>query len=506
MKATFSFLLFSFAILHAQLNISGTVTDTAGAPIANALITLSGTSIATYTDHYGYYSIASTTSLLNPISQNATERAVINNGRVSLSLQSAQCVRIDEFAISGRLNRVIADKYFAPGKHLVTVADNRSPSNISIIRISTGENIWLGTINGLLPFTQEKALSVQKSSTTAASTDKLHVSRAGFRTQEILLAFSTDTIVNVILQKIQTTTGSSPNEDGSAQRIARYGNEQIFWGELNRKMVPLVKIITAVTEQAVDVYVIFNPHFTDNTYGTGSVGWGRNRRFHNIVRSNHVELAVKNGDGNMVFKGKLDQIDDKGINNESGYAALGPFGGDGEIEYIKNPDHILSYGTSTCDNINYHGYHLFENSPQTDDNYTPNQDYPSWEYLLIYRITFDQEAFGESGYGGVQMTHVHSSPAKGNETIEIETRPDLHFLVGSSDDPFRFINPSTLNPDPIGGGDDNPIGGGDDNPIGGGDDDPIGGGDDDPIGGGDDDPIGGGDDDPIGGGDDEYMW
>ena len=88
--------------------------------------------------------------------------------------------------------------------------------------------------------------------------------------------------------------------------------------------------------------------------------------------------------------------------------------------------------------INYYGYELFTNSPPTDSAYTPNPEYPNWEYYAVYRITLSADAFGASGYGDVGMTSVHASPSKTPlETVEVHEGlpPD------STDNPWEYYIP-----------------------------------------------------------------
>lgn len=234
--------------------------------------------------------------------------------------------------------------------------------------------------------------------------------------------------------------GRSGVEDGSAARLEIYGEPQYYWGDLGSGTdVPMVKITNAVTEKCTDVEVTFNPDFVDATYGTGSVGWGnRGHWFKDLYGSDHVEIAVTNGDGDTVFHGRLDLLEKTDL-VPSGYATLGPFGGDGAI-YKGDPDHVLSFGTSLDDNINYYGYHLFENSPAVDDQFAPDPQYPNWQNYVTFRITLDTEAFGPSGYGEVRMTSVHASPSKnGDDTIEVTDKPGP--VPGSQDDPFRYYTP-----------------------------------------------------------------
>lgn len=231
--------------------------------------------------------------------------------------------------------------------------------------------------------------------------------------------------------------GTSKFDDGSAARMALYGEPQYFWGDLGNGDVPIVKITHAISSQVVDVEAVFSPYFVDNTYGTGSVGWNPNRphTFRDLHVSDHVELAVTNGDGDTVWKGRLDLLSqtDK---VSSGYACLGPFGGDGRID-IGSAEDVLSFGSSLDDNINYYGYQLLENSPPTDSVYTMNSKYPYWQYYVSYRLTLDKSIFGLSGYGEVRMTSVHASPGKdGNETVMVSDQTEP--VPGSPQDPFRF--------------------------------------------------------------------
>jgi hypothetical protein len=148
-----------------------------------------------------------------------------------------------------------------------------------------------------------------------------------------------------------------------------------------------------------------------------------------------VEVDLRNGGGTTVFKGKLDLIS-SAADAPSGYASLGPLGGDGTIE-TGSADDILSYGSSMDDNLNYYGYDMLENSPATDSVYTVNPDYPNWEYYAIYRLSLKPEAFGSSGYGSANMTYVHASPAKtGSDTYEVFEIPEPP--PGSETDVFRY--------------------------------------------------------------------
>ncbi len=235
-------------------------------------------------------------------------------------------------------------------------------------------------------------------------------------------------------------TGTSEFEDGSAARRTINGVPQYFWGDMGKgSEVPMVKITHSANSKIIDIELIFNPDFVDNTYGKNSIGWKPNRphTFKDLYASDHVELAVSDKNGNVVWKGKIDFISNTS-SLSSGYGCLGPFGGDGKV-ISGNSSSVLSFGSSMDDNINYYGYWLFENSPQTDSTYKVNPQYPDWQFYVVYRISFDASVFGSAGYGKVEMTSVHASPSKGIDTVPVKEKSAP--VPGSPQDPFRYYQP-----------------------------------------------------------------
>lgn len=121
---------------------------------------------------------------------------------------------------------------------------------------------------------------------------------------------------------------------------------------------------------------------------------------------------------------------------DSGFASAGVDGGDGKI--IKgDPSAMLSTRTSLDMNFNSFGYVLTEDSPAMDEEYTPNPDFPAWDFFVDYRMRVDASVFGDVGFGDVLMEMVHASPSKygkGFNTVEViekECPP-----VGEPSNPF----------------------------------------------------------------------
>ena len=173
-------------------------------------------------------------------------------------------------------------------------------------------------------------------------------------------------------------------------------------------------------ENAITIRTIYATTFCDNTYGDNAVGWpGNNHSFNHLKGSDRVELALYNGDGNLALQFEVDYLDDEG-QGPSGYGTGGVSEGDGDMIFGDEGD-ILSVRTSLSENLNTFGYILLEDSPETDENYTPNADYPNWIFEVWYEVTVDLDAFGASGFGFPEIVDLHASPSKtGNNSEPVE--------------------------------------------------------------------------------------
>lgn len=447
-------LLILSAFVSADVySFQGKVTDEAGNPIGNALVGITGSELFTSSDDGGNYILeGEIAAAVVPYIQPAVAEGFIDRGILHMILSSESMIGVEIFRLNGTLVNRSAPCRYPAGMHVL-------PLFSSGYHLSNALHIVRLAVNGRVrnaAYVPSSRVSLQgvfgthgtytrSASITASGTPLIRASAVGYTSADTLATSNSGTIDFTLDALERQETGTSGLEDGSTDRLAFLGNEQYFWGDPGTgEEIPMVKIVTAVSEVAVDIALIFNPGFVDNTYGTGVVGWNKHT-FESLVKSDHVELTVRNGDGETVFAGKIDMIT-ASPDASSGYATLGPYGGDGTISEGTN-EHILSFGTSMDDNLNYYGYELFENSPETDSLYTPNAEYPHWEYYAIYRISFDPALFGESGYGDVQMTSVHASPAKTPQETVIVTEGDP---PTDTDDPFTktpFDNPPTDPPD-----------------------------------------------------------
>jgi hypothetical protein len=320
--------------------------------------------------------------------------------------------------------------------------------SVTLYVLSLGQSEFIiraNTVNGIysvLPnYSSTTGLTASASS---SSNDTIRVSKAGYVTTRLPVNNLSGTLNIVLDTLVNDSVGKSSLVDGSMDRLTRYGEAQYFWGTLGDVEQPLVKIVHAVSNDVVDIEVIFSPYFVDNTYGTNAIGWGkRGHTFADLYESDHVALSISNADGDIVFEGKLDLISQT-KKNQSGYACLGPFGGEGKLSK-GNPSDIVSFGNSLDDNLNYFGYNLQTNSPATDSTYKVNPQYPYWQYYVVYRLSIKASAFGESGYGKALMSSVHASPSKDkkNTITVIEKDPPV---PNTPLDVFRYILPPVIKP------------------------------------------------------------
>lgn len=167
---------------------------------------------------------------------------------------------------------------------------------------------------------------------------------------------------------------------------------------------------------AVHVRLTLDPRFVDNTYGVNAIGWPRGHTYKQLDGSDHAQLVLYDGTGAVALDFAMDYI--------TRSITLGVSGGDGEVAH-GDPGHILAVDTSLSQNYNARGYTGYpDDSPATDDAYTPNPAAPGWDYRVVYEAWIDLAAFGPAGFGSADVEYVHASPAKADgNTIIVDPYP-----------------------------------------------------------------------------------
>ncbi len=172
----------------------------------------------------------------------------------------------------------------------------------------------------------------------------------------------------------------------------------------------------------VHVRLTLDPRFVDNTFGVNAIGWEESKKgkhtFKELVGSDHAQLKF-HGAGGKLLEMKIDYVS-KDDDVASGYRSMGVHGGDGKV-LEGEIAHVLSTTTSLDRNLNERGLGAYtEDSPETDDSYTPHPTAGAWDYRVVYEARIDMAAF-PSGFDRALVEFIHASPAKGEDnTIIVE--------------------------------------------------------------------------------------
>ena len=176
----------------------------------------------------------------------------------------------------------------------------------------------------------------------------------------------------------------------------------------------------------------------DNTYGANVIGWSTNRGFNALVGSDKAKFTFKDKNGVVVLSFFMDYISAK-TGTPSGYASLGPDGGDGSmVSPVGTRAYLLSFNTSEARNLNDNGYcsaplsctfagvNLLVNSPPASSSFVvSNPAFLNWNFVNTYEMKISAAAFGAAGFGTVEVSEVHNSPSKGgcNQIFPVPCTP-----------------------------------------------------------------------------------
>jgi len=180
------------------------------------------------------------------------------------------------------------------------------------------------------------------------------------------------------------------------------------------------------------------PAPNDNSYGANAVGWPNGHKFSDLVGSDHAGFELIDPSNTVRLSFNIDYITAK-PGTPSGYASLGPFGGDGKILVGTLSPSDIEFTSSLAENLNTLGYfaggvqtvgtgvaNLLVNSPptaNTTDDYTltpaaaaafPN----GWNFHDTYFVTIKAAKLASLGFNIATWQVVpnpdqlHNSPAK----------------------------------------------------------------------------------------------
>lgn len=176
---------------HAQdIDISGRVVDSAGAPIAGATVTLARQELGTTTDSHGAYSLVRLAARYEPsVAHTRAPRCV--NGRLSFTIDgAAEAVAVQVFGIDGRLVHALPNDMLPAGRRTIDLPAVAS-GGIHVVRLRIGRRTWSipshSTRRGETSLSQRDGEARTARKQAAGSLDTLVVSCAGYATKRILV-------------------------------------------------------------------------------------------------------------------------------------------------------------------------------------------------------------------------------------------------------------------------------------------------------------------------------
>jgi hypothetical protein len=169
--------------------------------------------------------------------------------------------------------------------------------------------------------------------------------------------------------------------------------------------------------EAWRVSLILAESFVDNTWGERSSSGYRDRghTFRDLVRSDHAQIAFSDSDGHGRVEIRIDYLSES-ADVASGYRSLGVWGGDGRI--VSGFGSGVLFATSSLDdNLNLHGCAIDQTSSPAPGACE------GWEPRVIYTVWLSPETFDPSGFGAPSLDHIHASPSRTTNTIEVTKAP-----------------------------------------------------------------------------------
>jgi uncharacterized repeat protein (TIGR01451 family) len=177
------------------------------------------------------------------------------------------------------------------------------------------------------------------------------------------------------------------------------------------------------------------PAPNDNSYGVNAVGWPNGHTFNNLVGSDHAGFQLRDPGGIVRLSFNIDYIS-ANTTAPSGYASLGPFGGDGKVLIGTLTPADIAYTSSLANNLNnvnipglfnaahvqqFGSVNVLVNSPPTDPQHQTyaNSDpaLAGWDFHDTYFVTISAAKLAAIGFNSSwkvepNLDALHNSPAK----------------------------------------------------------------------------------------------
>jgi len=202
----FLIVLIGLTVNAQTVNLRGTVSNPAGKPIANAIVTLVKQGLKDTTGTDGAYALTKTTAVELPMLIPRSRIISLVGGFLEFSLPNSSPVKVEIFDVKGNLLKKESLQNALPGFYRFTIAENSRAAMVLIIRASIGQDPvtfrYLPLDNGKIIINQSNgsSASVKESGLTkiAAINDTLKIIAAGYTAKAQAIA-SYDQQLNITL-------------------------------------------------------------------------------------------------------------------------------------------------------------------------------------------------------------------------------------------------------------------------------------------------------------------
>jgi poly(3-hydroxybutyrate) depolymerase len=200
--------------LHAQtINLRGTVSNAAGKPIKNAIVTLVRQGLKDTTGSDGIYKIVNSTLVIMPQLQPQFQNIVLNKGSLQFSLPNPSTVKINVFDLQGSLLKKVVYQSATPGFYRFDVEKNITATKPLIIKAIIGNSDYSfqyipNFYTTQISTSQNLSISDSKLSKIEAVGDTVKVTAANYLSKTIAIT-SYNQELNISLDTASTTAGPS---------------------------------------------------------------------------------------------------------------------------------------------------------------------------------------------------------------------------------------------------------------------------------------------------------
>jgi len=199
------FLVIGLTVNAQTINVRGKVSNQAGKPIANAIVTLVRQGLKDTTGTDGAYAISKITAVELPYLPPETEQISLNSGVLELRLTHSSAVKVEIFNAKGNLLKKELLQNALAGDYRLDITKSCGATNLLIIRTSIGSQEmtfrYLPFNNGTYAVNPAVASSIQigeELAKIAAINDTLKTTATGYSTNVVAIS-SYDKEVNIAL-------------------------------------------------------------------------------------------------------------------------------------------------------------------------------------------------------------------------------------------------------------------------------------------------------------------